>query len=314
MKKTIGDDNSAMNHTIDGVAPLSHLGVLRAQGDDASTFLHNQLTQDFALLGADHARLAALCNAKGRMLASFIGIKLSPQDILLICNRDILPMTLKRLSMFVLRAKVNLSDASEDYSLYGLAGTALQALAPQGLTPWQRIEQASANLVGLYPAQQQPRALWVAAKDQLRPAGAEMPNSVWQWTEVQSGVATLSAATVEAFVPQMLNYESVDGINFKKGCYPGQEVVARSQFRGAIKRRTYLVHAEVALTAGEELWQADAPEQACGTVVQAVASPQGGSDALVCLPISVAEAAHVQTAKADAVKLLALPYPLRDDI
>ncbi|MCC2634663.1 MAG: glycine cleavage protein (aminomethyl transferase) [Ramlibacter sp.] len=118
-----------MSHTLHGVAPLPHLGVIRAQGEEAARFLHGQLTQDFALLGAGEARLAAFCNAKGRMLASFVAFRRGPDDILLVCSRDLLPATLKRLSMFVLRAKARLTDASGEFGVYGLAGDAVPAAA-----------------------------------------------------------------------------------------------------------------------------------------------------------------------------------------
>ena len=114
-----------MNKTLNGMALLPHLGIIRVEGEDAAKFLHGQLTQDFALLGLSEARLAAFCSAKGRMMASFIGFKRSHGDILLVCSRDLLAPTLKRLSMFVLRAKAKLSDASDAFALRGMAGAAL---------------------------------------------------------------------------------------------------------------------------------------------------------------------------------------------
>src|SRR3954451_13166241 len=142
-----------MSHPLHGVAPLPHLGVIRAQGADAASFLHGQLTQDFALLGAGEARLAAFCNTKGRMLARFISFKLAPDEILLVCSRDILPATLKRLSMFVLRAKAKLSDASSEFALYGVASSS------GGAAPWTLWASGEGHRVELYPADGQPRAL-----------------------------------------------------------------------------------------------------------------------------------------------------------
>src|SRR5688500_10064956 len=136
-----------MPHPLHGVAPLPHLGVIRAQGEDAASFLQGPLTQDFALLGAGEARLAAFCTAKGRMLASFIGLRRGADEILLVCSRDVLPATLKRLSMFVLRAKVKLSDASSDCALYGVAGPALQALGAPARSPWSLTEAGGGHLV-----------------------------------------------------------------------------------------------------------------------------------------------------------------------
>ena len=216
-----------MNIRLNGAAPLTHLGVIRAEGEEAAKFLHSQLTQDFLQLGLSEARLAAFCSAKGRMQASFIGFKRSPTDILLLCSRDILAATLKRLSMFVLRAKAKLSDASDDFMLYGLAGEALQGatvnIASYAGSAWARGDFDLISLINLYPADGMPRALWIAPVGTPVPKGAVMTAEQWAWSEVRSGIATLTQPVVEAFVPQMLNYESVGGVNFKKGCYPGQE-------------------------------------------------------------------------------------------
>ena len=290
--------------------------MIRVEGDDAAKFLHGQLTQDFALLGLNEARLAAFLSAKGRMQASFIGFKRSPTEILLICSRDLLAATLKRLSMFVLRAKAKLSDASEEFLLYGLAGNAITKIAENPIPPSAKADFDQISVVGLPPAGATARALWLAPAGTPAPAGELLPEGLWAWGEVQSGVATLTAPLVDAFVPQMLNYESVDGVSFKKGCYPGQEVVARSQFRGAIKRRAFLAHAEAKLQPGQEIFAAADPEQACGQVVQAAPAPGGGWDAIVALQLAAAEAGdlHAGSATGPALALGDLPYALKEDI
>lgn len=298
---------------LQGVARLSHLGVIRAEGEDAAKFLHGQLTQDFSLLGLDQARLAAFCTAKGRMQASFIGFKRSATEVLLVCSRDVLPATLKRLSMFVMRAKARLSDASEAFSVYGLAGSATFAAAHE---PWQLSRQGEAAAIGLYPALGVVRQMVVAPADAVAPVGQEMPLEVWQWSEVRSGVATVTQPVVEAFVPQMLNMESVGGVNFKKGCYPGQEVVARSQFRGTLKRRAFVAHSAVPLQSGQEVFSSSDAEQAAGLVVQASPAPQGGWDAIVSLQLAALQSGslHASAADGDTLHLLPLPYPLLEDI
>jgi folate-binding protein YgfZ len=305
-----------MSLNLDGVAALPHLGVIRAQGADAAQFLHGQLTQDFALLGATEARLAAYCNAKGRMLASFIGLGNGADEILLVCSRDLLPATLKRLSMFVLRAKAKLTDASSEFALYGIAGATLEALLPAPQAPWALHTVGAARLVQLYPADGQPRALWIAPAAEAAPAGPALDPELWQWGAVRSGITTLSAPVVEAFVPQMLNYESVGGVNFKKGCYPGQEVVARSQFRGTLKRRAFVAHAEAELAAGQEVFQAADGEQPVGLVAQAARSPAGGWDAIVALQLAAVEAGdlHAGSAGGPPLQLLPLPYRLLADV
>ena len=305
-----------MNTLLNGIAPLHHLGVIRVEGEDAAKFLHGQLTQDFALLGMDQARLAGFLTAKGRMLASFVGFKRSDSEILLLCSRDLLPATLKRLSMFVLRAKARLSDATADFALYGLAGAAADRLAGGPRPAWSRDEVGAATVVHLHPAEGQPRALWIAPASSPAPEGTALSPALWLWSEVRSGVATLSAPVVEAFVPQMLNYESVGGVNFKKGCYPGQEVVARSQFRGTLKRRAFIAHAPADVAVGAEVFAASDLEQPCGTVVQAAPAPGGGTDAIVSLQLSAAQEALQVGATGGGVPLALqpLPYALLEDI
>jgi tRNA-modifying protein YgfZ len=117
-------------------------------------------------------------------------------------------------------------------------------------------------------------------------------------------------------VPQMLNYESIGGVNFKKGCYPGQEVVARSQFRGTLKRRGYIVTSETALQAGQEVFDSREPEQPCGQVAQAAAHPAGGYIAIVSMQVAAQDSPALHAGSTDGAKLLlqALPYALLDDV
>ena len=304
-----------MTYSLNGVAPLSHLGVIRAEGEDAAKFLHGQLTQDFALLGMNEARLAAFLSAKGRMQATFVGFKRSATEVLLVCSADVLAATLKRLSMFVLRSKVKLTDATAECALYGLAGDAA-GIADLSPAPWSKADEGTASVVRLYPADGQPRALWVGPASAAAPAGSALDPAVWLWSEVRSGIATLTTPLFEAFVPQMLNYESVGGVNFKKGCYPGQEVVARSQFRGTLKRRAYLAHAAAgSVTVAAEVFSASDLEQPCGTVVQVADASDGGVDLIISMQISAADG-PVQVGAPEGVQLtlLPLPYPLLEDI
>lgn len=302
--------------SLNGVAPISHLGVIKIEGDDAAKFIHGQLTQDFSLLDINNARLAAFCSAKGRMQASFVGFKRSATEILLICSLDILPTTLKRLSMFVMRAKAKLSDVSAEYELFGLVGSATKTIADAPYSVWAKAEIGQATIVNLYPADGVPRQLWLAPVGTPAPNGLALSHELWLWTEVRSGVATLSAPVFEAFVPQMLNYESVGGVNFKKGCYPGQEIVARSQFRGTLKRRAFVVHADATLTAGDEVFAADDGTQPAATVVQAAPAPQGGFDAIVSAQLSAVDRGtlHLGSDQGPALQILPLPYVLLDDI
>jgi folate-binding protein YgfZ len=245
------------------------------------------------------------------MQASMLGFKTSPEEVLLVMRQDLLAQTLKRLSMFVLRSKVKLSDASAEWSLHGHLGA--QDLSTQ---PWQLRHDESGWHISLYPAASRSRSLVLtqAGTPATQPA---LTLDDWLLSEVLSGIGDVQAATFEAFVPQMLNYESVDGVNFKKGCYPGQEVVARSQFRGTLKRRTYLVSSSMPLQAGQDIFHSADPEQPAGQVVQAVSHPLHGHWALVCLQTASAQegALHPGAAtQGHVLKLHPLPYELRTDI
>ncbi len=309
--------------SVSGVTELNHLGVIRAAGLDAATFLQGQLTQDLVSMGFDTARLAAFCNAKGRMQASFVVFK-RPNDglsdavgdeLLLVCNANILAQTLKRLSMFVMRAKVKLTDASADFRLYGVVGDAIDSGAACTRIHWSKHDLKGQNRVFLYPGAGIERVLCCVPASQPPPMGAHLPLATWNWLEVQSGIAMISLPIFEAFVPQMLNYESVGGVNFKKGCYPGQEVVARSQFRGTLKRRAYISHSTEEMAIGQEVFHASDAEQPCGLVAACAPNPSGGFDAIVSIQTSAAgDALTLGGPQGAALQLRPLPYPLLEDI
>lgn len=293
---------------LNGATPLTELGIIRVAGDEAAKFLQGQLTQDVVLMKWGESRLAALCNPKGRMLASFWAIKSAENEILLVCGRDLLTRTLKRLSMFVLRAKAKLSDATEEFAIHGLMGDAvLHAGNPS----------AGVFLCPLAPADGVARALRVAPIDAPTPSPPQLDTVVWNWAEVRSGVAMVSLPVMEAFVPQMLNYETVGGVNFKKGCYPGQEVVARSQFRGAIKRRAFVAQVNGTAQAGQEIFSAADPEQPCGIVALAAPAPEGGTAVIASLQLTALEGVEMLTVGAPDGPALTgwnIPYELLEDI
>ena len=309
----------ALAHPPHGVARLDHLGVIKITGEDNAKFLQGQLTQDFALLGLNEARLAAFCNAKGRMQASFIGFKYpngDHTDILLICSKDLLAATMKRLSMFVMRAKAVLTDASAEFAVYGLLGNKDSKSPATISTPWSKTDVGSVSVVGLYPAQGVARQMWVGPSTALPPQGDAIDLDAWLLSEVQSGVATLSTPIFEALVPQMLNYESVGGVNFKKGCYPGQEVVARSQFRGTLKRRAFILTCSQAMAAGDLIFSSLDQEQECGLIVQGAKDANGLWWAIGSMQIQAANEGQLTLASPSgaALTLHPLPYPLLEDI
>jgi folate-binding protein YgfZ len=310
------DDNQRMNpiDELDGVCRLDDWGLIRASGAEAASFLHGQLTNDVANLADGQARLAGYCSPKGRLLASFVIWREASGDVLLACSADVLPATLKRLRMFVLRARCVLSDASGEMPLYGLVGPRAIAwlgdLAPQAA--WAKRERDDLTAVALPAAAGRQRVLCAATRAPDLPPLAQ---EAWRWLEVRSGIGRIEQATVEQFIPQMLNYELLGGVDFQKGCYPGQEIVARSQYRGSIKRRSVLFEVDVACRAGDEVFHSDDAAQPAGMIVNAAPQPRGfapGNLALVEIKLAAVAGGSVHLGRADgpALRRVDMPYAL----
>ena len=203
-------------------ARLNRYGLLSVSGAEAREFLHAQLTIDILNLPAERAALAGWCSAKGRLLATFLVVP-APSGFLLQVARDLAPTVAKRLSMFILRSKVKIADESDAWAQFGV----WDAPAPAGVT-W---EDGRASV-----PRGENRAL------RLEPANASslVPNAeeeTWLLQEIRAGRPLITAATQDQFVPQMVNLEQLEAVDFRKGCYPGQEIVARAQYRGQVKRR-----------------------------------------------------------------------------
>lgn len=280
---------------------LADWGVIRAQGADAASFLHSQLTQDFALLDRHHARLAGFCTAKGRLLATLVGWHGSDEEVLLALPVETLAATLKRLSMFVMRAKCKLSDASAEFAVYGLLG------APTA-EAWTLNREGDAVQIALPGAG---RAMRVQLVDVPAPAGEAITPDDWAWAEAQAGVAWVRGATVEAFVPQMINFEVLGGVSFKKGCYPGQEIVARSQYRGTLKRRLQVFETDAPATVGQEIFHSGDREQPAGVVASA-GSRDGRSLIAAEIKLATLESGSLHLGSANGAQLRPrrLPYEI----
>jgi tRNA-modifying protein YgfZ len=283
---------------------LPDLSLIRASGADAASFLQGQLTQDTLRLRPHEARLGAWCSAKGRMLASFVFWQPQADEVLLVCSADLLPGVLKRLSMFVLRAKCKLTDASGERPIWGLAGA-----LPAPCEVWGRavVEEGDVRgeLIRLPDAAGVPRALWLGAKP---PPAAPMDLPAWHALEAASAVVRIVAATAEQFVPQMVNLEAVGGVNFQKGCYPGQEVVARSQYRGTLKRRGAVVTSAAPLAAAQEVFHSADPGQPAGMVAVAGVL-EGQAVAFVELKLAALQDGTLHAGSADGPLLTLRPLP-----
>lgn len=277
------------------LVPLTHLGLIECAGDDARSFLHSQLTSDVNHLSDNAAQHSAWCTAKGRMTASFLIWKEGDAYRLAMAAELVEPV-LKRLQMFVLRSRVSLRDLSASHLLLGLAGAqAGDALAAANLPmPAETLGSIGAGACRIVRLDNERFAIsaggdaasiWQNLASVARPAGT----AAWRWLDVRAGLPWVTGATREEFVPQMADFEKIGGVSFHKGCYPGQEIVARTQYLGKVKRHLYRLRSAAPLAAGDELHSPGNPDQACGKVVTAAPSPGGGYEALAVVQANFAD-------------------------
>jgi folate-binding protein YgfZ len=311
--------------------PLDQFGVIDATGDDAATFLHGQLTNDVQHLDAASARLAGYCSPKGRLLASMLMWR-AADTLRLLVSKELTAPVQKRLSMFVLRAKAKLADATDSVAVVGFAGDVRAPLSrlfdavPDGVHV--HVAGPAGSLIRVPDAAARPRYLWIGPKAVVQAHLAALEGelvrvspALWDWLDIHAGEPRITQGVLEQFVPQMINFDVIGGINFRKGCYPGQEVVARSQYRGTIKRRMTLAHvsidaAEEATRPGAELFHSDDPSQPCGMVVNAAAAPKDGFDLLAEIKLAALEGGTVHLGSSDGPMLAfqPLPYALPSDV
>jgi hypothetical protein len=293
--------------------PLLEWAALTIAGPDATSFLHGQFTNDVAGLAVGAVQYNGYCSPKGRMLANFPLARIEDAEYLLVAPADIGRALVRRLRMFVLRSKVVVTPLAESHACIGSAGPG--GAGPQ---PFLVRREEGLTVLGLPDgrvlavcAASAAQPFWKAIVRSATPAGAP----VWDWLAISAGIPVVTTATQDRFVPQMLNWELVGGVNFQKGCYPGQEIVARMHYLGKLKERLYRGHvaAEGPITPGAPLYGAQFGEQACGTIVNAAPAPGGGTDVLAVIQIASAQHDRVRLAAAadgPVLELLPLPYPV----
>lgn len=302
------------------VAPVTGHGLIAVAGEEAASFLHKQLTNDVEHLGASDVRLAGYCTPKGRLQASFLMWR-SADTIFLQLPRELQPALQKRLTMFVMRAKAKLSDASTE-AVLGFGGAKAQAALEQVFgsvpaTPYSKLDHELGTLIRLADAFGAPRYQWLTTNAAAQAAWPTLAASLtvagddaWDLSAIHAGVPEITLKTQEQFVPQMVNFELLGGVNFKKGCYPGQEIVARSQYLGKLKRRTGLASiASTEVRAGDEVFDVADPDQPCGMVVNAAPNGAGGVDALVEMKLAALDQADVRLGSAQGAPLRFQPMP-----
>lgn len=287
---------------------LSRWGVIGVEGDDAVTFLQAQLSNDVAGMSESQLRMAGLCTAKGRLLGSFFMLRRN-QQVFLVCRKETVPALVKRLSMFVLRSKCKVRDCTAEYQVAYLPDSSL--LAPMRVQWVENTETANAvvslrALNGIIPGFQ-----LIASADAVAQSEAD---DAFEFALQQLGIAYVSQATVEMFIPQAINFDLVGGVSFSKGCYPGQEIVARSHYLGKVKRRVFqaTANSDVAVLAGQDVWLTGKENEPAGQVATAV-SHNGMQHLLVELAVADAEQAGAEfTVKNDSgevsLRVNAPPY------
>jgi folate-binding protein YgfZ len=274
-------------------AKLDHLGLLQFSGQDAESFLQGQLSCDVS----QASTYGAYCTPQGRMLASFFMWR-AAGGFSMMLSRDLAALVHKQISKYVLRSKIKVADASESHLIVGSAGVqAGRALADSRENP---IELKDGRMVLALPA--------AAASEMLR--GLEFSDPArWRWLDIRGGLPLITAATQGQFIPQMANLELIGGVSFDKGCYTGQEVVARAQHLGRVRRRMYLANVSAPAEAGDPLYSDDLAGQTSGTVLNAEPSPDGGHDLLAVMQSESRERSNVHLKAPDGPVLRFLPLP-----
>ncbi|WP_373974414.1 folate-binding protein YgfZ [Chitinibacter sp. SCUT-21] len=301
------------------VCPLTQFGLIRFSGEETQAFLQGQLSSDIRALQSNQIQFSSYSTPKGRMQASFYVIRRG-NDYLLQIDQAIQAAIQKRLSMFILRSKTKASDATSELALLGVAGKHAKASISKvfGAAPdaMQVIEQGDIQIIGLLNEhyqvllpQEQAKQVW----EQIVASGATPAGeAVWRLSEIQAGSPWVTAATQEEFVPQMANLELIGGISFTKGCYPGQEIVARTQYLGKLKRRTYRMHVDsLDAQAGQDVFSPEMNGQPSGKIMLAAPAPQGGMELLVVAQIaSLEHGLHLGDVNGPLLHNLALPYAM----
>jgi len=301
---------------------LRPLRILAVAGPDAAAFLNGQLSIDTVALEPGRCRYACFNSPKGRMLANFIVWRdpPSPERFLILLPGELAASVAKRLSMYILRSKATIVDVSDEFARIGAGGphaarivTAALGTAP---APFELRTIRARTVLGL-PG---PRFVVVAPASESEPARSELLRhaaaasfDAWRWLTIRAGVAVITTATQDAFVAQTANWDILQGVDFQKGCYTGQEIIARTQYLGRLKERAFLFHAAIDdVRPSERLYSAAFGDQPCGTVVDAAPAPEGGCDLIAVLQIAAAERGgpHLRAPEGPVLTCIPLPYAI----
>jgi len=312
------------------IADLSHLGIIKISGSETQSFLQSQFSNDVNLVTETQAQLNSYCSPKGRVIAFFSLFQIQ-NDYYLQLPKALLDSILKRLTMFKMRADVELTDVSDTLCCFGLSGSSAESIIQNKFNtiPSEHCSSETQDNITVIKLPNTTNnnsrflvfsncdtlaSYWASNKDNLVAVGRDP----WSLLDVQSGIPTIESETVDAFVPQMLNLQLINAVNFKKGCYPGQEIVARTQYLGKLKKRMYLLKSgnNQILVPGTDLTTENATdEQSKGKIVNCQLSPNGGIEALAVMQIkSIDEQGDVIVKSSPEVKFSTqtLPYSFEE--
>ena len=310
------------------VCDLSPFTLLLVTGADAATFLQGQLSSDVAALAPDAWQYTSYSSPAGRMLANFPLWRADAPvpEFRALLPGDIADSVRKRLERYVLRSKVKLADDSAAWARIGVGGPGAAAVvanvfgvspAPGALARHGAVDVLAlspARFVAIVPATES-AARVAALAAQATPADY----AVWRWLTIRDGVGIVTLPVQERFVPQTANWDALGGVNYHKGCYTGQEIVARTHYLGRLKERLFAYHVPASETVpepGARLWSSAFGDQPCGTVVDAAPAPAGGSDLVAVLQLAAAASGDVrlQAVGGAALEPLSLPYALPEPV
>ena len=305
-----------MNSTLQ-LCPLTDFAILGISGPDTYKFLQGQVTCDVSQISTDSSRLGAHCNPKGRMISNFLACGLSGDHIGLRLHKDVLPALQQSLGKYIVFSKAKLADHSNDYHVVGILGENADNI----LTPYlgialsatnQAITTTAGTFICLAPNRiecwltaDQLAALQQQLGEQLTPA----QQNDWLMAAIRAGIGEVYPQTQGEWIPQMLNYQlaEVNGVSFSKGCYTGQEIVARMQYLGKLKRHMYRFQAPACPQPGAPLYSKDS-NQSIGEIVMA---SQVGSDieCLASVTAAAVTANNIYLDEAHTQQLVNLPLP-----
>jgi folate-binding protein YgfZ len=317
------------------MATLAKSGLVRVSGEDAITFIHGQISNDVANLKVSEARFAGYCTPDGRLLATLLVWK-SQGDVWLLVPRDILPQLIKRLQIYILRSKVNITDVTSSFIVTGLGGKkAPDAIAPvfpeMPAYPYAKAQSHAGVLIRISDAFGSARFLWIAPPETTYPIEATLSLALmatededWELGDIEAGMPQVYATTQNMFVPQMMNMELVGGVSFTKGCYPGQGIVAHLQHHDTPKQRMIPAHIKVSghasasasgVEPGRDIFDAFSPDAPCGMVVRAARRNEKRIDCLMVILRGAATLTSLRLGAPDGPKLYpdSLPYALPDE-